>query len=436
MGLTSEQAKAMNAQPRITPEERDRLIHLLAEGKKPAELALQFGKAVGTIYNFQTRWKAEVDDLRRSRTVQFDDIAGTRKQARLDDYWSLRTAFMMLFRKHLESCYATNPETGEKEFVEQLVDARKLKIYSDAVDKNNKMLMIETGQQLRLDEKWTERALGVDGRGGVDYGVIVQGTRKWDAGAPQRAAEIARKRAARDQWFDEDWVASMVRDGMSRDAAERTVRLQRDRKNGFSPAEVKSRHWERVRSAEYAERVERLEEFCEDWISFDLEGQPRDLSIEELEETRDHLKTHWFPDDEAAHVRIDQFFDNWRYPDAEAVASASAVDVGQDDEQTEDQDMDVEIVRMMPPRKPAEEPEMEPVPEPDPEPEPDQVEPLREAFIQALADGRAADPDELMRELRCGAAEFYAVLGELHEDGVVVEDGTGIRLTESSVAVV
>jgi len=110
MGLTSEQAKAMNAQPRITPEERDRLIHLLAEGKKPAELALQFGKAVGTIYNFQTRWKAEVDDLRRSRTVQFDDIAGTRKQARLDDYWSLRTAFMMLFRKHLESCYATNPE--------------------------------------------------------------------------------------------------------------------------------------------------------------------------------------------------------------------------------------------------------------------------------------------------------------------------------------
>jgi hypothetical protein len=36
----------------------------------------------------------------------------------LDDYWSLRTAFMMLFRKHLESCYATNPETGEKEFVE------------------------------------------------------------------------------------------------------------------------------------------------------------------------------------------------------------------------------------------------------------------------------------------------------------------------------
>jgi len=316
-----------------------------------------------------------------------------------------------------------------------LVDARKLKIYSDAVDKNNKMLMIETGQQLRLDEKWTERALGVDGRGGVDYGVIVQGTRKWDAGAPQRAAEIARKRAARDQWFDEDWVASMVRDGMSRDAAERTVRLQRDRKNGFSPAEVKSRHWERVRSAEYAERVERLEEFCEDWISFDLEGQPRDLSIEELEETRDHLKTHWFPDDEAAHVRIDQFFDNWRYPDAEAVASASAVDVGQDDEQTEDQDMDVEIVRMMPPRKPAEEPEMEPVPEPDPEPEPDQVEPLREAFIQALADGRAADPDELMRELRCGAAEFYAVLGELHEDGVVVEDGTGIRLTESSVAV-
>jgi hypothetical protein len=81
----------------ITPEDHDRLIHLLAEGKKPAELAAQFGKAVGTIYNFQTRWKAEIADLRRSRTVQFDDIAGTRKQARLYDYWGQRTAYMMLF---------------------------------------------------------------------------------------------------------------------------------------------------------------------------------------------------------------------------------------------------------------------------------------------------------------------------------------------------
>jgi hypothetical protein len=131
----------------------------------------------------------------------------------------------------------------------------------------------------------------------------------------------------------------------------------------------------------------------------------------------------WFPDDDAAHVRIDQFFDSWRYPDAEAVASASAVD----DEQTEEQDMDVEVWRAMPPRKPAGEPEAEP----EPDPEPDQVDPLRAAFIQALADGdTAADPDGMMRVLRCGAGDFYAVLGELIDDGIVVEDGTGLLLSE------
>jgi hypothetical protein len=198
MPLTSEQARAMNAQPKISVEDRDRLIHLLAEGKKPAELALQFGKAVGTIYNFATRWKAEIDDLRRSRTVQFDDIAGTRKQARLDDYWSLRTAFMMLFRKHLESCYATNPMTGEKEFIEQLVDAKKLKIYSDAVDKNNRLLMIETGQQVSLPEQYSQYALGLGSNAeGVDYAKISQRKRV-------AAAEKQRREDAERKWLIEN----------------------------------------------------------------------------------------------------------------------------------------------------------------------------------------------------------------------------------------
>jgi hypothetical protein len=70
MPLDSAQAKVIAAQPRIIPEERDRLVSLLAEGKKPAELAVQFGKAVGTIYNFQTRNKdgdqpAQADALGR-----------------------------------------------------------------------------------------------------------------------------------------------------------------------------------------------------------------------------------------------------------------------------------------------------------------------------------------------------------------------------------
>jgi hypothetical protein len=73
-----------------------------------------------------------------------------------------------------------------------------------------------------------------------------------------------------------------------------------------------------------------------------------------------------FPGDEVMRARVERFIESasqdrdWN--SSEAVASASAVDVGQDDEQPEEQGMDVEIVRMMPRRKPAEEPEAEPVP--------------------------------------------------------------------------
>jgi hypothetical protein len=429
MSLTSEQAKEISARPRIPPEVEDKAISMYAEGKSDTEVHDAFPMwAAGTFRNLRGRRKAEINDLRRTRTVQFTDVEGVRKQARVDDLWDLRTAYKMLFKAHLESCFAANPLTGEREFVERLVDWQRLKAYSSEVRASLKALMIETGQQLRLDEKWTEKALGVDGRGGVDYSALVEATREWDAGAPLRAAKRAQEKAARDQWFDEDWIQSLVRDGMARDAAERAVQRERDRKAGFSPAEVKSRHWERVRAADRAELVEHLEEVCEESVTQDLEGNPLRLDAEGLDQERARLKQVWFSDDEAAHARIDDFFDDWQYPDAEAVATVSAVDVGQDDEQTKEQHMDVEPWRAMPARKPAD--------EPDPEPEPDHLDPLREAFIRALADGRAASDDGLMRELRCSAAEFYAGLGELIDDGVVVEDGAGIRLAEGFNAAV
>jgi hypothetical protein len=40
-----------------------------------------------------------------------------------------------------------------------------------------------------------------------------------------------------------------------------------------------------------------------------------------------------------------------------------------------------------------------------------------------------------MRELKCSAAEFYAALGELIDDGIVIEDRAGIRLSEGFNAV-
>jgi hypothetical protein len=97
MTLTSAQSREMNAQPRITPAERDQLISLLVEGRKPAELAVQFNKAAGTIANFQTRNKGEINEQRRKRTVQFEDLFIVRKQARLDDYQDLRNIAMARF---------------------------------------------------------------------------------------------------------------------------------------------------------------------------------------------------------------------------------------------------------------------------------------------------------------------------------------------------
>jgi hypothetical protein len=110
------------------------------------------------------------------------------------------------------------------------------------------------------------------------------------------------------------------------------VQALRDRKNGLGPEEVRRRAWERRRTADYAELVEGLELFCEDWVTRDLDGNPKHLDAEGLEREQVHLKKYWFPDDEAAHARVDCFFDSWRYPDAEAVAGASAVDFGQDEE--------------------------------------------------------------------------------------------------------
>jgi hypothetical protein len=200
MGLTSEQARYAATQPKITPVEEDQLISLLADGKRPAELAIQFGKAVGTIYNFQTRKKERIAELRRKRSVEFEDLFVVRKQARLDDLQNQRNTADRLIREHLASCFATNPVTGQREFVERLVDARKLKVYVDMLDKAVKMVMVETGQQVQMPEQYTRQVLGLNGNGGVDYGAIaqavVQRKAEWEAEAPQREA-AKREREAR-----------------------------------------------------------------------------------------------------------------------------------------------------------------------------------------------------------------------------------------------
>ena len=233
MALTSEQSREMNAQPRITPEERDQLISLLAEGRKLAELAVQFNKAAGTIANFQTRNKGEINEQRRKRTVQFEDLFIVRKQARLDDYQDLRNIAMAQIRALLASCYVIDGHTGQPEFAADLVDHRKLKVYSDMVFKADKLAAEETGQlPLRvdgLDQQWSAMVVGVNGKGGVDYPVLTQAAREWEAGAPQRAAELARKEAVAEAWEDDRMVRALVRDGTSRKLATDIVQVSGSR---------------------------------------------------------------------------------------------------------------------------------------------------------------------------------------------------------------
>jgi hypothetical protein len=189
MSLTSEQAVALNGRPRIPPDVEDQAVSMWAEGSSDAEVQVRFPTwAVGTFRNLRGRKKAEIDDLRRQRTVQFSDVAGTRKQARIDDHWQIRTAYMMLFRKHLESCYAMDPATGEKEFFEQLVDVKRLQMYSSEIRAELKALMIETGQQMQMPEEYTRYALGLNSGEGIDHAKMAQRRRE-----PQQQEDAGRK---------------------------------------------------------------------------------------------------------------------------------------------------------------------------------------------------------------------------------------------------
>jgi hypothetical protein len=89
--LSSDQARANGAQPRMSELELQRLLHAIAANDKTnAELAAEFGKAPSTVYNIKVKYRDQIDDIRRKWTVQFEDLWMTRKQGRLDDIQELR----------------------------------------------------------------------------------------------------------------------------------------------------------------------------------------------------------------------------------------------------------------------------------------------------------------------------------------------------------
>jgi hypothetical protein len=191
---------------------------------------LAHNKAAGTIANFQTRNKGEINEQRRKRTVQFEDLFIVRKQARLDDYQDLRNIAMAQIRALLGSCYVIDGHTGQPEFAADLVDHRKLKVYTDMVFKADKLAAEECGQLPQrvdgLGQQWTAKVLGVNGKGGVDYPVLTQAAREWEAGAPARAAELARKLRIEEEWRDEAVIRSLVAEGTSKKLATNIVQRE------------------------------------------------------------------------------------------------------------------------------------------------------------------------------------------------------------------
>jgi hypothetical protein len=278
------------------------MISLRADGCSVAEIQMQFpAYAKGTIANLMTRRKAQVDDLRRARSVRFEDIPGVRKPTRVNDYWELRSAWMHLYRTHLNSCYATNPETGEQEFVEQLVDARKLKVYADGIIKAKTRIEAEMGQQIAPsagpDVAWTRKVTGADGAGGIDYSELVRKHAEWQA-----------RSAVRDEWRWQEMLEQNLRRGMDWEQATEAVQQKKDRESGMSPDEFREAKWQRRDECQRTEHYENLPEFCAGEVAAALAELGPDAV--DLAGIRDDLKAYAFPVADEVAAEVDAWFDS------------------------------------------------------------------------------------------------------------------------------
>jgi hypothetical protein len=281
-----------------------------ANGMSAVEIAEQFPQyAAGTVFNKLSKRKAQVEDLRRARSVQFEDIPGVRKQTRVNDAWEERCTYKFLVRAHLESCYATNPVTGEREFVEQLVDARKLKVYSEMVFKANRIMMVEMGQQIAPlpaigQTPTSQQVAGFDGAGGVDYQELVQRHAAWVAEEPEREQERERRKGVRKEWYWHETLQryrSVADDEMAREHVQR----DKDRKSGMSPSEYHQAIWDRKLDRDRERNYEDFERFCANEVAGSFaEYGPDGVTLAEIAEG-----VKWsLPQDAETQAEVDEWF--------------------------------------------------------------------------------------------------------------------------------
>ena len=309
MSLTTEQATDLAHRPRITADEKVQMLSLFADGYSTADVHSQFPQyAAGTIANRKTDWKAEIEDLRRARSVQFKDIPGVRKPARVNDYWELRSMYKFLIQKHFESCYAADPVTGVLEFVEQLVDYRRLKAYSDQVHKANRAIESEMGQQIAPlpaagEAGLSRQVAGVDGAGGLDYQELVQRHAEWVAAEPERA----RKKAVREEW---QWHEKFqrYRSVVDDERAYEEVQREKDKASGMSPREYQEAIWDRMLERKREKNYDDFERFCASEVASAFaecgSDGPDDVTLAEIIEG----VKYYLPQDADVAAEVDGWF--------------------------------------------------------------------------------------------------------------------------------
>jgi len=173
------------------------LMAIAASDRTNAELAAEFNRAPSTIYNIKVKHRDRIDALRRRLSVQFEDLAMTRKQARLDDISRLRDLAWQQLLALLASNTVIDGRTGDVR--SGSVDERKFKVFFELILKANRNFAEETGQLPQrvegLGERFTLPVLGLSSSHGIDYAAVAQRRRDREAEAPAREA-VEREREA------------------------------------------------------------------------------------------------------------------------------------------------------------------------------------------------------------------------------------------------
>ena len=132
MSITSEQAKVMNARPRIGPVEEEQMVAMWADGASNAEVHERFPEwSEGTLANKKTKVRDRILDLKRARVVELADIPMSRLPARVQGLSDRILLAKELTRRHLETCWQPHPVSGETVFMDGMVDYRKLDRYAN-----------------------------------------------------------------------------------------------------------------------------------------------------------------------------------------------------------------------------------------------------------------------------------------------------------------